>query len=224
MHVICASDVTISVPVGTRSGCYHADRLEHVLEQTQATQRLSRMEHTKKAYAVLGATGNCGLVLLQQLLARKDVKINAYCRSRTKLCRLLPEITADKRVEVFESSVKEEGLLANCTRNCSAVFVGSTKTTLLAAIPVKLLSTASSELSGNWKIESSIILPKSCLLSSSSLDNFMSPNMGALFEAVLKRSAFYVYEDLPLAEEMLRQEKDWITTVYMRPGCLALDV
>lgn len=190
------------------------------------------MQNAQKTYAVLGATGQCGLALMELLLARESVRINAYCRNRSKLYRLLPGIVDDTRVEVYEGSINEEKLLANCTRGCSAVFlVASTNDNvpgchisqdLAHSIVGAFKRLVKSH--GDSKTRSTITLPKLCLLSSSTIDNHLSRHMGTFFRHIITRSAFHVYEDLRLGEEILRREEDWITTIYMKPGGLSVDV
>lgn len=190
------------------------------------------MQRAERVYAVLGATGNCGLALMRLLLARDGVKINAYCRDRTKLYRLVPEILDNKRVEVFEGSIGDEELLANCMRNCCAAFlVASTNDNLpgchISQDLVHSIIKAFKKLKesrNDPEPGSAIVLPKLCLLSSSTLDRQLSRNMGTFFRHIITRSAWYVYEDLRLAEEILRQEEDWITAIYMKPGGLSVDV
>ena len=65
-------------------------------------------------YAVLGSTGNCGTALIQCLLQRPDVNINAYCRSKAKLVRLIPKVQDNKRVKIFEGSIHDGEVLIPC--------------------------------------------------------------------------------------------------------------
>ncbi|KAJ4389522.1 hypothetical protein N0V93_006992 [Gnomoniopsis smithogilvyi] len=190
------------------------------------------MPDFQRAYAVVGATGNCGLALMQLLLAQHGVKINAYCRNKTKLCLLLPEVVHHKRVEIYEGSINDEELLARCTRNCKAVFlVASTNDNVpgcrisqdLAHSIIRAFKMLKGlhEDSGDGP---TVVLPKLCLLSSSTIDSHLSRHMGTLFRHILTRSAFHVYKDLYLGEMILRQEEDWITTIYMKPGGISVDV
>jgi hypothetical protein len=190
------------------------------------------MQDDQRAYAVIGATGQCGLAIMRLLRAREGVKINAYCRNRTKLYRLLPEILDDKRVSIFEGSITDDELLANCTRDCSAVFlVASTNDNVpgchisqdLAYSMIRAFKRLRKSNDG-METELRVDIPKLCLLSSSTIDNHLSRHMGTFFRHVLTRSAFHVYEDLRLGEEILRREEDWITTIYMKPGGLSVDV
>jgi hypothetical protein len=190
-----------------------------------------RMRDDQSTYAVMGATGQCGLALMRLLRARQNVKINAYCRNRTKLQRLMPEAVTDDSVTIYEGSITDHELLANCAQSCRAVFlVASTNDNIpgchisqdLVASVIRAFRILKE--SKGSKAESALGLPKLCLLSSSTIDNHLSRRMGTLFRYILTRSAFHVYEDLRLGEEMLRQEEDWITTVYMKPGGLSIDI
>ncbi|KAI9648483.1 hypothetical protein NHQ30_003117 [Ciborinia camelliae] len=73
-------------------------------------------------YAVLGPTGNCGTPLIQNLLTQTSTKINAYCRNKSKLLRLISEVKDRKQVYVFEGSIKE-ALLKHCLKGSRAAFL-----------------------------------------------------------------------------------------------------
>jgi hypothetical protein len=67
-------------------------------------------------------------------------------------------------------------------------------------------------------------MPKIILLSSATIDEKFSRNINTVLQFLLSRSASYVYEDLIEAETILRAQKDWLTSVFIKPGALSVDV
>lgn len=201
-------------------------------QSAASRQSISAMQPPESMYAVVGATGNCGLALMELLLKKDGVKINACCRNRQKLYRLLPGAIDNKRITIYEGSIQDEELLADCSRGCRAVFLtASTNDNVpgchisqdLAHGIIGAFKKLRKENDGAGK-EASVALPKLCLLSSSTIDDHLSRHMGTIFRGILTRSAFHVYEDLKQGEKILRKEEDWITTIYMKPGGLSLDI
>ncbi|RAL68063.1 hypothetical protein DID88_008786 [Monilinia fructigena] len=159
-------------------------------------------------YAVLGSTGNCGTALIQNLLKQPKAKINAYCRNKSKLLQLVPEVRDSKQVE-----------------GCRAVFlVVSTNDN----IPGCHLSqdTAISVINAlkSFKESGDAKIPKLVLLSSSAtIDDHFSRHLPWLLRQILLRSASHVYNDLKETEKLLRSQEDWLTTIYIKPGALSVD-
>lgn len=170
-------------------------------------------------YAVLGATGNCGIALIQILLTQPKARINAYCRNKDKLLRLLPGIEAGGQVEITEGGVQDEQLLASCIRDCRAIFmVISTNDN----IPGCRLSqdNAAAVIRALRSLHQA---PKVVILSSATVDDHLSRHIPFLLRQILLRSASHVYNDLREAEMLLRAQQDWLTVIYMKPGALSVD-
>ncbi|BCS01650.1 oxidoreductase tpcG [Aspergillus luchuensis] len=172
-------------------------------------------------YAVLGSTGNCGTALLKILMKRPDAHINAYCRDKAKLLCLMPEsIDKKDKITIFEGSIHDEKLLGTCMYDCHAVFlVVSTNDN----IPGCRLGqdTATTVISALQALNQA---PKIVLLSSASLDEHLSRHVPVLLKKVLLRSASFVYEDLVQTERILRKEAAWLTTIFVKPGALSVDI
>lgn len=179
-------------------------------------------------YAVLGATGNCGTALIQNLLSRQPpTKIRAYCRNKAKLLRLIPEAAQASvdQMEIFEGSIHDIPLLASCVCDCRAVFlVVSTNNNVpglrvgqdTATSVIRALEQLRSKDGIQW-------VPKLVLLSSATIDDQLSRNTPALLRRVLLMSASHVYRDLQEAERHLRAEQGWVSTVFVKPGALSVD-
>ncbi|KAK3301746.1 uncharacterized protein B0T15DRAFT_544501 [Chaetomium strumarium] len=187
-------------------------------------------------YAVLGATGNAGVALIQLLLKRNadDVHIHAYCRDRAKLLRLIPDLKVEvpERVQIFEGSTADPDLMTSCLRACRAVFLcistndnipGCRMAQDAAHAVVHALRDIGAQ---DLRSTSSAYhpLPKIVLLSSASLDEQLSSKTPAWGRAIMHRAASHIYADIAKAEEILRAEADWLTAVYVKPGALSHDI
>ncbi|KAJ9605936.1 hypothetical protein H2200_009785 [Cladophialophora chaetospira] len=183
-------------------------------------------------YAILGATGNCGTALIENLLKKPDTNIHAYCRNRNKLLQLIPDLKEDGKVKIFEGSIHDVELVASCVKSCRAVFlVVSTNdnipgcrmaqdTAINVITALKLLQKRKGI---DESAESSTVMPKLILLSSSTIDSQFSRHMPYLLRTILLCSASHVYKDVEEAEKTIRAEDKWLTGIYMKPGALSVD-
>lgn len=177
-------------------------------------------------YAVLGATGNTGNSLIQLLLQSPNTKVHAYCRNKAKLRRILPEVLGNENVEIFEGSIEDVNLLANCVRGCRAVFLTVTSNDNIpgchmaqdcARTVIQALEKIRAESGPGAK------MPKMVLLSSATIDEHLNRNMPRLFKPIMKTAASQVYEDLIVTERLLRAQQDWLSTIFIKPGGLSVD-
>jgi putative NADH-flavin reductase len=178
-------------------------------------------------YAVLGATGNTGSALIQNLLCSENVKVNAYCRNQSKLIRILPEIVGNKNVVIHEGSIDDVGLIANCIQSCRTVFlVVTTNDNVpgchLSQDSVKTVINALKQIRAESG-PNTTSMPKLVLLSSATIDEHLSRSMPGWFKPIMKAAASYVYRDLIIAEELLRAEQDWLTSIFIKPAGLSVD-
>ncbi|PHH92980.1 hypothetical protein CDD83_2813 [Cordyceps sp. RAO-2017] len=185
--------------------------------------------HVNNTYAVLGATGNCGTALIKNLLQKPNAGIKAYCRDRSKLVGLLPEIERDGRVEIFQGSIQDIDLLASCIHGCRAVFlVVSTNDNIpgcrVAQDTAAAVIQALRNLGGISHDHGATPTPKLVLLSSATIDNHLSRHVPYLLRLILLRSASHVYRDLVETETLLRGQEDWLTSIYIKPGALSVDI
>lgn len=178
-------------------------------------------------YAVLGSTGNCGSALIQNLLQSPHNKIHAYCRNQSKLHRLLPEVIDNKQVQVFEGSIYDVGLMADCVRNTKAVFLVVTTNDNIPGCRVSQDS-AAAVIQALQKIKAEpgpgLKLPKLVLLSSATIDDYLSRNMPSWFRPIMLAAASHVYADLRLTEDFLRSHEDWVSSIFIKPAGLSPDI
>ncbi|KAI4160156.1 MAG: hypothetical protein LQ342_005945 [Letrouitia transgressa] len=179
-------------------------------------------------YAVLGSTGNCGSALIETILQSPHNKVHAYCRNKAKLHRLLPQVIDNKRVQVFEGSISDVDLIASCVRNTKAVFLVITTNDNIPGCRVSQDSCkAVIQALQNIKAEDStprLKLPTLVLLSSGTIDDHISRDLPRLVRSILNASASHVYADLKRAEEFLRSQADWVSTVFVKPAGLSVDI
>lgn len=177
-------------------------------------------------FAVLGATGNCGTALIDNLLRTPGAHIHAYCRNRNKLLNKVPQLRESKQITIFEGNINDQKLLVDCIKDTKAVFhcvsmndnlpnchVGQD---MAEAIIVALRHIKAERLS-NSKI------PKVILLSSATIDDHLSREMPWFVRQVLLTAASHVYEDCRQAERVLREQSDWLTSIFVKPGGLCVD-
>ncbi|ROV91863.1 hypothetical protein VMCG_09184 [Cytospora schulzeri] len=184
-------------------------------------------------YAVLGSTGNCGTALIENLLKKPDTLIHAYCRNLSKLLQLLPDIKEDRRVIIFEGNIQDVELLSSCIRGCRAVFlVVSTNDNIpgcrlaqdTAAAVIQTLHGLGHHNDSGDGSHRATRTPKLVLLSSGTIDTTFSAHVPYLLRQLLLRSASHVYHDVIETEKLLRAEEDWLTTIYIKPGALSVDI
>lgn len=179
-------------------------------------------------YAVLGATGNCGTALIQNLLSRQPpATIRAYCRNGAKLMRLVPEVAhaPTDRLDIFEGSIHDIPLLTSCIRDCQAIFLVVSTNNNVPGLRVGQ-DTAASVIHALEQLRAKDDLkqiPKLVLLSSATIDDQLSRKTPALLRRVLFMSASNVYRDLQEAEKILRAQQSWVSTVFVKPGALSVD-
>jgi hypothetical protein len=178
-------------------------------------------------YAILGSTGNCGSALIQNLLKSPNNSVHAYCRNQGKLQRLIPEVVDNKNVQIFQGSIYDVELMADCVRGTKAVFLVVTTNDNVPGCRVSR-DCASTVIQAFQKIKveagPGLKLPKLVLLSSATIDDHLARHMPGWFRPIMLAAASHVYEDLRLTEVFLRSHADWISTIFIKPAGLSLDV
>lgn len=178
-------------------------------------------------YAILGSTGNCGSALIENLIQSPKNKIRAYCRNKAKLQRLLPQVTDNKQVEIIEGSIYDVDVMVKCVRDTKAVFLTVTTNDNVpgcrvsqdcAATVIKALEKIKAESGPGLK------LPKLVLLSSATIDDHLARHMPGWFRPIMLAAASHVYHDLMVTEKFLRSHSDWVSTIFIKPAGLSVDV
>ncbi|KAF2844832.1 putative NAD-dependent epimerase/dehydratase [Plenodomus tracheiphilus IPT5] len=178
-------------------------------------------------YAILGSTGNCGTALTKNLLKSPDNRINAYCRNVAKLHSLIPEVIDSKDVQVFSGSITDVELMEECVRDTQAVFMVATTNDNIPGCRISQDS-AATVITALKNIKAKALpglkLPTLVLLSSATIDPYLSRNMPSWFLPIMLTAASYVYEDLKVTEQIMRAESSWLSSIFIKPAGLSPDV
>ncbi|CAG9984942.1 unnamed protein product [Clonostachys byssicola] len=177
-------------------------------------------------YAILGATGHCGKAMIEVILQDPDTRIHAYCRNKPKLLKALPHLADHRQVEIFEGSIQDVDLLARCMKGTKAVVHAVSTNTNVPKYTVGF-ETAQSIIAALEKLKAddpNTRLPKLLLLSSAMTDKQLSQNINKIFGHIMHTAASYVYDDLDKTEAYLRKHEDLVTTIYIKPGGLSVDI
>lgn len=183
-------------------------------------------------YTILGATGQVGGSVLEVLLQSEQNQINAYCRSKSKLLDQKPQLANDPRIHIFEGSLDDIALLANCCRGVRAVFMTVAAQNNRPGCSIaqdqarQVIATMQALREENEKSTSSAAsrLPTLIMLSSATTEPHLCRNMPSFARTVLHLALSNVYADLEAAERMLRAESGWLDVVYFKPGAISHDV
>ncbi|OBW66067.1 MAG: Rhomboid-like protein [Aureobasidium pullulans] len=176
-------------------------------------------------YAVLGATGNTGQSLLQILTQDPSNTVHAYCRSKSKLERLQPNITNNPNVKVYEGSLTDTEVIRDCIKNTHAVFLavavsGNVPGNTIAQDTARVVVAALKQI---HETDASSKLPRLVVLSAVPTEPAFSKDMPALALTILFRAESNIYNDLIAAEKQLRKEQDWLSVTFVKPGALSID-
>lgn len=181
---------------------------------------------TRKTYNY-GSTGNCGSAPIENLLQSPQNKIHAYCRNKAKLQRLPQQVIDNKQVKIFEGNILDVGLIANCVRGTKAVFLVATTNVNVPGChvsqdSVKSVINALEQIRTESSPEQELKLPKLVLLSSATIDDHVVRDRW--LRSFLLAAASNIYDDLRVSEELLRYHSDWISSIFIKPGSLSVDV
>lgn len=178
------------------------------------------------SYAILGGTGNTGQALLSLLSESSDNKINAYCRSKSKLEKMSPQAVSKPNVKIFEGSLDDASLLADCMNGTTAVFLTVAVSLNIPGTTIAWDTAHSvvSALQQLRKAKPQVKLPRLIVLSSAAIDDHLARDMPRIARTFLLWSESYIYGDLQITERYLREQQDWVSTIFVKPGALTKDI
>jgi putative NADH-flavin reductase len=176
-------------------------------------------------YAVLGATGNTGQSLLKVLTQTPTNKIHAYCRSKSKLENLQPDTVVNPNVRVFEGGLHNTDIIRDCIKDTHAVFLavavsGNVPGNTIAQDTARVVIAAMKELRDT---DATSRLPKLVVLSAAPTQPEFTKDMPSLALTLLLCAESNIYNDLVAAESLLRNEQDWLSVTFIKPGALTID-
>ncbi|PWN36431.1 uncharacterized protein FA14DRAFT_26 [Meira miltonrushii] len=172
-------------------------------------------------YAIFGATGTIGSLLMQEILScSSNTTVHAFCRSREKLLKCINNEDHKARVKIFEGSLDDIELLQNCIKEANVIVLAIAPK---GNIPNNHLveNTAKNMIKAVQSLKN-IKANRIVLVSSAGTEHrFMHANSSALFLAILDRALFHVYRDLEAAEKVLRANESLIPSTYVKPSALS---
>lgn len=177
-------------------------------------------------YAVLGATGNVGSKIVNSLLQNSKNELNLYVRSEAKLFDAQPELQTNQQISIYEGDLEDIDLIKNCMSDTKAVFLavalsenmpGCSIAFDTATIVVQALKRMQSEKPGSR-------LPRLVILSSSSVSEKFWKGVPNFVHNTIFCANCHIYVDLQKAEKYLREQEDWLTCTFVKPGGLSDDI
>jgi putative NADH-flavin reductase len=178
------------------------------------------------AYAILGATGQTGLSILQILGSSPQNKINVLVRSRSKLESSYPSLSSNPNISIFQGNISDIDTLTSCLSGTKAVFltVAVTENKPGVTISVDTAHAVIEALTRLKALDKHFKPPRLVVLSSASLDDKFWTTAPAFVHKLMYAANFCIYEDLARAEAILRKHEDWLDMTFVMPGGLSHDV
>ncbi|KAF4556360.1 putative NAD(P)H-binding protein 2 [Elsinoe fawcettii] len=176
-------------------------------------------------FALIGATGQTGRIVLRRLLDRQDIHINIYVRSKSKLLGQSPSLEKSSRVSIFEGAVTDTTTFMSCLRGASTVIctLGGNDNRPQRGLRdgatsiVSALTNLRSEAEGNYQA------PHVLLLSSLTWNDNMQKQTPALVHFIISRAFWYPYEDLLGAHKILGDAGDLMKLLLIQPSAIVDD-
>ena len=177
-------------------------------------------------YAILGATGTIGNILLTHLFTTTSININVFIRSQTKLDGLSPDITASPRLSTYLGDITHSlENLTDCLRSTTAAFLccacsSNNPNTTVAQDQARAVIVALSRIRAD---DPGAIVPRLIVLDSAETEARFCINIPWPFHHLLFRANCFIYADLIAAAAILRKEGDWVDMIFVKSGGLSHD-
>ncbi|KAL2838536.1 hypothetical protein BJY01DRAFT_250910 [Aspergillus pseudoustus] len=180
---------------------------------------------TQHRVALLGATGNTGQLILKSLIQTPETQFNIYVRSRSKLEGLFPSISLDKRVTIFEGSIKDENVMTNCLAGARIIICTLGENENIPNVSIlrdcaEAILTALSSLRAKTPTPSEWTRPRLLLLSSATWNRRFSADRPALLHWMIRNAFARPYSDLVRAQEMLSSNPELVHLLCVQPNAL----
>ena len=177
-------------------------------------------------FAILGATGNTGQAILTLLLRDESVKVHCFVRSSRKLHGQMPELRDHKRVKIFESSLNDTPILAECIAPCDAVFscIATEENSPGCSIALDTAHAVVAALCHVRCVKKNYApLPRIIVLSSGTINDHLCRDTPTFARYFVWTGFSNIYADLLRAEAYYRLHRAWMTAVFVQPGGLVHD-
>ncbi|KAF2007661.1 hypothetical protein P154DRAFT_401 [Amniculicola lignicola CBS 123094] len=176
-------------------------------------------------YAVLGATGTVGQSILSILSTTPNKDIHAFVRSKAKLQTSCPDLCSRPQLSIFEGNLTDITTLSECLKGTQAVFlaIGVTENIPRCSVAQNTARAVISALLLLRKQDKNARMPHLIVLSSATLEDKLWREYPPFVHSLVWASFNYIYVDLELAEEYLRDQMDWVSSTFVKPGGLVND-
>lgn len=181
-------------------------------------------------HAILGATGATGGAILTLLERDPTTTIHCFVRNANKLHGQFPrlDLRNNKRIKIFEASLNNIPILAECIAPCDAVFqcVATNENSPGCSIALDAAHSIVAALSHTrivLKKPESEPLPRIIVLSSGTINDHLCRETPPAARKIVWAGLYYIYEDLMKAEAFFRMHASWMTAVFVQPGGLVED-
>ncbi|KAJ5833270.1 hypothetical protein N7474_001581 [Penicillium riverlandense] len=188
-----------------------------------STVSLSTSRHR---FALLGATGHTGRLILKKLLQQTsipDIEVQVYVRSRQKLESLVPSISSDNRVSIFEGHLEDEGLIRNCVSGVDTIFCTIGENENIPGVTV-LQDTAQAILTALSSLQKQSILrwtrPRLIMLSSATWNARFAATRPIVLDWMIRNAFAHPYHDLVEAQKMLLDASPLLRVLLVQPNAL----
>lgn len=178
-------------------------------------------------FAVLGATGKTGRGVVEELLAKTDVKVHLYVRSMEKLLGLFPDVVSNDRVKIFQGSIRDAALMTKCLRGANTIIftLGDNDNRPISVIEdgaqtvLSALQTLSESSPGvqSWK------KPRLIMLSSSTWNPRFAAARPSMVHWAIKTAFTHPYADLRRGQALFLESPSLCSTLLVQPGGLIQD-
>ena len=178
-------------------------------------------------FSILGATGKTGRGVVQELLAKTDVRIHIYVRSLEKLLATFPGIASHPRVAIFEGSIRDASLMTKCLSGASTIIFTLGDNDNRRGISViedgaKTVLSALQTLAES-SVDRSQKLPRVIMLSSSTWNPRFAADRPAIIHMLIKTAFSHPYADLQRGQAILAGSPSLCNTLLVQPGGLVQD-
>lgn len=173
--------------------------------------------------ALLGATGQTGQAVLQDLLNR-DIDINIYVRSKPKLIDLFPALESSPKVHIFSGDISDSTLIKNLLTNVDTIIFTlgwneNRRGPTIIEDGARAVIEALRELSNNTN-EPKKQPPRLILLSSVTWNERVNGNNPPLGTRMIRLAFYWPYQDLLAGQKILLAEPELVRVTLIQPGAL----
>jgi len=171
--------------------------------------------------AILGATGSTGGGVLKNLLQR-DVVINVYVRSKSKLVGMFPSVATDDRVSIFEGSVSDAALMKELLADVGTIVLALGEndnrpgTCVIADVSRSIITA----LQGLQEQKKDFSPPRLILLSSATWNETWVATQPWIQIKIIRLAFYYSYQDLLRGQKVLCSQPGLVRVTLMQPGAL----